>query len=119
MNVQVFATLVSSGRWPVRRSAALAIGWAPLDAFGLPPACAPRAAFRRQPTKLGKNAMRPLRMLAGTLALAAPILALLAAFYGALPWPLWGAIVLACAAVAAPMSYWRMPVPSHARDGRS
>jgi hypothetical protein len=47
--------------------------------------------------------MRTLRMLTGALALAAPTIAFHAALYGALPWPAWAGLALACASVLATM----------------
>jgi hypothetical protein len=55
-------------------------------------------------------------MLAGSLALAAPVVSLLAAFGGVLSWPAWAGIVLVCTAVGGTMSYYRLPPRG---DGRS
>jgi hypothetical protein len=63
--------------------------------------------------------MQSLRMLAGAVALAAPTPAFLAAFNEDLPWPGFAGIVVVCIAVLAAMDYWRVPVPSHDRAGRS
>ena len=63
--------------------------------------------------------MHTLRMLAGAVALAAPTPAFLSAFNEELPWPAFAGIVLVSIAALAAMDYWRVPVPSHDRAGRS